>query len=62
MTISSIAHRGYELRAYSHQEFLLHRDPYDKGSWQFLSVVRIDIIAPTAALCSAVRYNSHHRG
>lgn len=31
MTIPTIEYRGYELRAYSHQEFPLPRDPYAKG-------------------------------
>jgi hypothetical protein len=42
MTIPTIEYRGYELRAYSHQVFPLHRDPYAKGPRQFSSVVRID--------------------
>ncbi|KXU83699.1 hypothetical protein CI15_24395 [Paraburkholderia monticola] len=44
MTIPTIEYRGHELRAYSHQEFPLHRDPYAKGPRQFSSVVRIDTI------------------
>ncbi|CAB3759977.1 hypothetical protein [Paraburkholderia humisilvae] len=48
MTIPTIEYRGYELRAYSHQEFPLHRDPYAKGPRQFSSVVRIDNIQPNA--------------
>ncbi|MDR7010032.1 MULTISPECIES: hypothetical protein [Paraburkholderia] len=44
MTIPTIEYRGYELRAYSHQVFPLHRDPYAKGPRQFSSVVRIDTI------------------
>ncbi|MGF6575014.1 hypothetical protein ABH945_007143 [Paraburkholderia sp. GAS333] len=46
MTIPTIEYRGYELRAYSHQDFPLHRDPYAKGPRQFSSVVRIDPIQP----------------
>jgi hypothetical protein len=46
MTIPTIEYRGYELRAYAHQEFPLHRDPYAKGPRQFSSVVRIDTIQP----------------
>ncbi|WP_248324848.1 hypothetical protein [Caballeronia sp. Sq4a] len=42
MTIATIEYRGYELRAYSHQEFPLHRDPYAKGPRRFSSVVRIE--------------------
>lgn len=30
MTIPTIEYRGYELRAYSHREFPLHRDPMPK--------------------------------
>ncbi|WP_029972081.1 hypothetical protein [Paraburkholderia graminis] len=45
MTIPTIEYRRYELRAYSHQVFPLHRDPYAKGPRQFSSVVRIDTIA-----------------
>ncbi|RDJ99560.1 hypothetical protein [Paraburkholderia lacunae] len=44
MTIPTIEYRGYELRAYSHQVFPLHRDPYAKGPRQFSSIVRIDTI------------------
>ena len=44
MTIAIIEYRGYELRAYSHQEFPLHRDPYAKGARRFSSVVRIEDI------------------
>ncbi|MGN8135207.1 hypothetical protein ACTJLC_10810 [Paraburkholderia sp. 22099] len=44
MTIPAIEYRGYELRAYSHQVFPLHRDPYAKGPRQFSSFVRIDTI------------------
>ncbi|AXF06513.1 hypothetical protein CUJ91_00350 [Paraburkholderia graminis] len=44
MTIPTIEYRGDELRAYSHQVFPLHRDPYAKGPRQFSSVVRIDTI------------------
>jgi hypothetical protein len=44
MTIPTTEYRGYELRAYSHQVFPLHRDPYAKGPRQFSSVVRIDTI------------------
>jgi hypothetical protein len=54
MTIPTIEYRGYELRAYSHQEFPLHRDPYAKGPRRFSSVVRIDTIQPGAA--TARRY------
>ena len=46
MTISTIEYRGYELRAYSHQEFPLHRDPYASGPREFSSVVRIESIQP----------------
>jgi hypothetical protein len=49
MTIPTIEYRGYELRAYSHQEFPLHRDPYAKGPRRFSSVVRIDSIQPGEA-------------
>lgn len=42
MIIPTIEYRGYELRAYSQQEFPLHRDPYAKGPRRFSSVVRID--------------------
>jgi hypothetical protein len=49
MTIPTIEYRGYELRAYSHQEFPLHRDPYAKGPRQFSSVVRIDTSQPSEA-------------
>jgi hypothetical protein len=31
MSIPTNEYRGYELRAYSQQEFPLHRDPYAKG-------------------------------
>ncbi|WP_341312677.1 hypothetical protein WN982_14590 [Paraburkholderia sp. IMGN_8] len=44
MTIPTIEYRGYELRAYSHQVFPLHRAPYAKGPRQFSSIVRIDTI------------------
>jgi len=44
MTIPTIEYRGHELRAYSHQVFPLHRDPYAKGPRQFSSFVRIDTI------------------
>lgn len=44
MTIPTIEYRGYELRAYSHQIFPLHRDPYAKGPRRFSSTVRIDTI------------------
>jgi hypothetical protein len=44
MTIPTIEYRGYELRAYSHQVFPLHRDPYAKGRRQFSSFVRIDTV------------------
>lgn len=44
MTIPTIEYRGYELRAYSHQVFPLHRDPYAKGRRHFSSFVRIDTI------------------
>lgn len=44
MTIPTIEYRGYELRAYSHQEFPLHRDPYANGLRKFSSVVRIESI------------------
>jgi hypothetical protein len=54
MTIPTIEYRGYELRAYSQQEFPLHRDPYAKGPRQFSSVVRIDTIQPGEA--TARRY------
>lgn len=47
MTIPTIEYRGYELRAYSHQEFPLHRDPYAKGLSRFSSVVRIESIQPS---------------
>ena len=46
MIIPTIEYRGYELRAYSKQEFPLHRDPYAKGPRQFSSVVRIDAVGP----------------
>ena len=46
MTIPTIEYRGYELRAYSHQEFPLHRDPYAKGARRFSSVVRIESMQP----------------
>ncbi|MFM0052884.1 hypothetical protein [Caballeronia grimmiae] len=46
MTIATIEYRGYELRAYSHQEFPLHRDPYAKGARRFSSVVRIESMQP----------------
>jgi hypothetical protein len=45
MTIPTIEYKGYELRACSHQEFPLHRDPYAEGPRKFSSVVRIDTIA-----------------
>ncbi|MCC8403345.1 hypothetical protein LJ655_15845 [Paraburkholderia sp. MMS20-SJTN17] len=54
MTIPTIEYRGHELRAYSHQEFPLHRDPYATGPRQFSSVVRIDTIQPSEA--KAQRY------
>jgi hypothetical protein len=41
MTISTIEYREYELCTYSHQVFLLHRDPYAKGPRQFSSFVRL---------------------
>ncbi len=44
MIIPTIEYRGHELRAYSHQEFPPHGDPYAKGPRQFSSVVRIDTI------------------
>ncbi|SAL83412.1 hypothetical protein AWB67_06398 [Caballeronia terrestris] len=47
MTIPTIEYRGYDLRAYSHQEFPLHRDPYAKGVRRFSSVGRIDSIHPS---------------
>ncbi len=47
MTIPTIEYRGYELRAYSQQEFPLHRDPYAKGPRRFSSVVRIDTGQPS---------------
>ncbi|SAK70578.1 hypothetical protein AWB82_04250 [Caballeronia glebae] len=46
MTIPTIEYRGHELRAYSHQEFPLHRDPYANGLRKFSSVVRIDSTPP----------------
>ncbi|SAK90719.1 hypothetical protein AWB81_04845 [Caballeronia arationis] len=54
MTIASIEYKEHELRAYSHQEFALHRDPYAKGPRQFSSVVRIGAIQPNEA--TARRY------
>jgi hypothetical protein len=56
MTIPTIEYRGYELRAYSHQEFPLHRDPYAKGARRFSSVVGIDAIPSTGA--SLRRYST----
>jgi hypothetical protein len=56
MTIPTIEYRGYELRAYSHQEFPLHRDPYAKGPRQFSSVVSIARIQPGEA--KAQRYTT----
>lgn len=47
MTIPTIEYRGYELRAYSHREFPLHRDPYATGLSRFSSVVRIESIQPS---------------
>jgi hypothetical protein len=47
MSIPTIEYRGYELRAYTRQEFPLHRDPYAKGPRQFSSIVTIDPIPPT---------------
>lgn len=47
MIIPTIEYKGYELRAYSRQEFPLHRDPYAKGPRKFSSVVRIDTVRPT---------------
>jgi hypothetical protein len=47
MIIPTIEYKGYELRAYSHQEFPLHRDPYAKGPRKFTSVVRIDTVRPS---------------
>jgi hypothetical protein len=44
MTIPTIEYQGHELRAYSHQVFPPHRDPYAKGPRQFTSFVRIDTI------------------
>ncbi|MFM0525467.1 hypothetical protein PQR11_10810 [Paraburkholderia strydomiana] len=44
MTIPTIEYKEYELRAYSHQIFPLHRDPYAKGPRQFSSFVRTDTI------------------
>ncbi|GGD91236.1 hypothetical protein [Caballeronia grimmiae] len=49
MTIPTIEYRGYELGAYSHQVFPLHRDPYAKGPRQFSSFVRIDTIPSSEA-------------
>jgi hypothetical protein len=49
MTIATIEYRGYELRAYSHQAFPLHRDPYAKGARRFSSVVRIENMQPSNA-------------
>jgi hypothetical protein len=34
MTIPTVDYRGYELPAYSQQEFPLHRDRYPKGPMQ----------------------------
>jgi len=47
MTIPTIEYGGHELRAYSHQEFPLHRDPYAKGQKRFSSVVRIEGVQPS---------------
>jgi hypothetical protein len=49
MTIPTIEYRGYELRAYSHPEFPLHRDPYAKGPRRFSSVVTVDPIPSAGA-------------
>jgi hypothetical protein len=56
MSIPTIEYRGYELRAYSRQEFPLHRDPYAKGPRQFSSIVTIDPIPPTGV--KAARYST----
>lgn len=44
MTIPTIEYKGHEMRAYSHQLFPPHRDPYAKGPRQFSSFVRIETI------------------
>jgi hypothetical protein len=49
MAISAIEYKGHELRAYSHQVFPPHGDPFAKGPRRFSSVVRIDLISATGA-------------
>lgn len=44
MANPTIEYEGYEMRAYSHQIFPPHRDPYAKGPKQFSSFVRIEPI------------------
>src|ERR1700737_4078723 len=56
MSIPSIEYRGYELRAYAHREFPLHRHPYAKSPRQFSSIVTIVPIAPTGI--TAARYST----
>lgn len=56
MIIPTIEYKGYELRAYSRQEFPLHRDPYAKGPRKFSSVVRIATVRPSEA--DARRYTT----
>ena len=54
MAIPTIEYKGYEMRAYSHQIFPPHRDPYAKGPRQFSSFVRIETIP--AGKVKAKRY------
>jgi hypothetical protein len=56
MIVPTIDCKGYELRAYSRQEFPLHREPYAKDSRKFLSVVRIATVRPSEG--NARRYTT----
>jgi hypothetical protein len=60
MTIPTIQYKGHELRAYFHQTFPLHRDPYATGPRRYSAVVRIDTLPPGEA--DARRYVTQFKG